>query len=182
MPAATRDGRRVECARGKVGGGSSSINALVYGRGRARCGRTPRAARFPPPGNLAAAPAPIAAAVALCRSAGRRLYRRGGGGRARPERGLPSTSICARVRPATSNPGWLTAMERARRAPCRSRLWPLCAVVRPAIGAAFRAPAADRVDRAHIALATLRPLTAPLPRRASPVSRPPNLFPAYRLA
>jgi len=32
-PEATMDGRRVECARGKVVGGSSSINAMVYVRG-----------------------------------------------------------------------------------------------------------------------------------------------------
>src|SRR5271154_6617731 len=32
-PEATMDGRRVECARGKVIGGSSSINAMVYVRG-----------------------------------------------------------------------------------------------------------------------------------------------------
>jgi choline dehydrogenase/4-pyridoxate dehydrogenase len=32
-PEATMDGRRIECARGKVIGGSSSINAMVYVRG-----------------------------------------------------------------------------------------------------------------------------------------------------
>jgi 4-pyridoxate dehydrogenase len=32
-PEATMDGRRVECARGKVIGGSSSVNAMVYVRG-----------------------------------------------------------------------------------------------------------------------------------------------------
>ncbi len=32
-PEATMDGRRVECARGKVIGGSSSINAMIYVRG-----------------------------------------------------------------------------------------------------------------------------------------------------
>jgi len=32
-PEATMSGRRVECARGKVIGGSSSINAMVYVRG-----------------------------------------------------------------------------------------------------------------------------------------------------
>jgi 4-pyridoxate dehydrogenase len=32
-PEATMDGRRVECARGKIIGGSSSINAMVYVRG-----------------------------------------------------------------------------------------------------------------------------------------------------
>ena len=32
-PEATMDGRRVECARGKVIGGSSSINAMAYVRG-----------------------------------------------------------------------------------------------------------------------------------------------------
>src|ERR1700757_1185287 len=32
-PEATMDGRRVECARGKVVGGSSSINAMAYVRG-----------------------------------------------------------------------------------------------------------------------------------------------------
>ena len=32
-PEATMGGRRVECARGKVIGGSSSINAMVYVRG-----------------------------------------------------------------------------------------------------------------------------------------------------
>ena len=32
-PEAMMDGRRVECARGKVIGGSSSINAMVYVRG-----------------------------------------------------------------------------------------------------------------------------------------------------
>ena len=31
-PEATMDGRRVECARGKVIGGSSSINAMIYVR------------------------------------------------------------------------------------------------------------------------------------------------------
>jgi choline dehydrogenase-like flavoprotein len=32
-PEATMDGRRIECARGKVIGGSSSINAMAYVRG-----------------------------------------------------------------------------------------------------------------------------------------------------
>ena len=32
-PEATMDGRRIECARGKVVGGSSSINAMAYVRG-----------------------------------------------------------------------------------------------------------------------------------------------------
>ena len=32
-PEAAMDGRRVECARGKVIGGSSSINAMAYVRG-----------------------------------------------------------------------------------------------------------------------------------------------------
>jgi choline dehydrogenase/4-pyridoxate dehydrogenase len=35
-PEATMDGRRVECARGKVIGGSSSINAMAYVRGHRR--------------------------------------------------------------------------------------------------------------------------------------------------
>ena len=61
-PEAGLDGRRIECARGKVIGGSSSINAMAYVRGNpgdydrwARAG--PRrlvlcrgAALFPPPG------------------------------------------------------------------------------------------------------------------------------------
>ena len=32
-PEATLDGRGIECARGKVIGGSSSINAMAYVRG-----------------------------------------------------------------------------------------------------------------------------------------------------
>ena len=56
------DGRRIECARGKVIGGSSSINAMAYVRGHrgdydrwAAAGLRAlvlcaRAALFPPPG------------------------------------------------------------------------------------------------------------------------------------
>ena len=63
-PEATMDGRRVECARGKVIGGSSSINAMAYVRGhrgdyeRWAAARADRvvlracAALFPPPGIL----------------------------------------------------------------------------------------------------------------------------------
>src|SRR5215472_3245116 len=57
-PEATMDGRRVECARGKVIGGSSSINAMAYVRGhRADYERSAAKSRG------RAAPAPIAAAT-----------------------------------------------------------------------------------------------------------------------
>ena len=70
-------GRRIECARGKVIGGSSSINAMTYSRGNrgdydrwAAAGPAdvvlrPCAALFPQAGNPGkAAPAPTAAATA----------------------------------------------------------------------------------------------------------------------
>ena len=76
-PEATMGGRRVECARGKVIGGSSSINAMAYvarpsrrlrplGRSRAdRLVLRACAALFPPAGELGGRRrAPIAAATA----------------------------------------------------------------------------------------------------------------------
>ena len=63
-PEATTGGRGLECARGRVIGGSSSINAMAYVRGHPgdydrwaasgthRMVLRPRAALFPPPGIL----------------------------------------------------------------------------------------------------------------------------------
>ena len=75
-PETNANGRRIECARGKVVGGCSSINAMAYVRGnRGDYDRWAavrpqglvlcrRAALFPPPGMLGrAAPATIAAAT-----------------------------------------------------------------------------------------------------------------------
>ena len=110
-PEATLDGRGLECARGKVIGGSSSINAMAYVRGHrgdyerwaasglrgwsyAAC-----AALFPPPGILAGRRrASIAAATGRSRPGSRRVRRPAGRGLSRRRAAQPAI----RRRPTTT--------------------------------------------------------------------------------
>ncbi len=127
------DGRRVECARGKIIGGSSSINAMVYVRGHrgdyqrwAAGGLTPGlrpcAALLPPSGKLGGRRRPLSrrrwaadgAAVALFRPAGRRLYGGGRRGRAQPDRGLQRPAAGG-LRPLADDDPRRAALQRGGR-------------------------------------------------------------------
>ena len=134
-------GRRIECARGKVIGGSSSINAMTYSRGHrgdydrwaaqrpADLVLRPRAAVFPQAGNLGGRrqrpsrrrrPARHAL-VDLRGPAGRRLHR-GEPGRRACTGTTTSTAAATTASAATRTPS-ATAGGAARRWPICGRRW-----------------------------------------------------------